>query len=203
VFIRIQTLVYEFAGGSSLSHLPAGSLEDNWREASENSINLLFSRDPERHRSFLHFLRSGAWGLFLARDGQWICYGWCAPPQILNPPHLPGWARSLGAHWIFYCHTREEFRRQGNYRRLLARLVDLVRSRTENPLILCDTLPDNFASRSVVLQSGFAARGVIDAYHLRVPLLGGLTIGGHWQQKQPHRPSMTIYLSGARQTASR
>jgi hypothetical protein len=161
-----------------------------WVEASEASVCALFASDPGRRRRFLHFLRAGTMGIFLVRSGRWITYGWSTLPGLYAPPHLPRWTRGLNAYWIFYCHTREEFRGQGHFKHLLARLVDAAYAREPHPLVLCDTLPGNFASRSVALQIGFVPVGVLRAYRVGVPGLGGIAMGGAWRTEEAHRPQM-------------
>jgi hypothetical protein len=174
--------------------------------ASATSINLLFARDSNRFKSFRRFLRAGAWGIFLARDDQWVSYGWCAPATIAHPPHLPRWSRSVGAHWIFYCHTRRQFRGQGCYKRLLRQIVNRVEvgaDGTQAPLILCDTLPDNFASRWAVMQAGFVPKGIVTAYHFGVPRLGGVSVGGGWDRDREHMPGMAASFHSWEQRAAK
>ena len=186
---HIETLAYQFRAAPRTHPPRLGLAHDQWFRASEGSIHFLFSADPARRRLFLHFFRCGFFGVFLVRAGRWIGYGWCTPPGIGRPPHLPRWAGSLGAYWIFYCHTREGFRCQGNYKRVLAQIVYLAGLRTRNPLILCDTLPHNFASRNALLQSGFAPAGVITSCRP----LPGLFLNSRWERSQPHLPAMAEF----------
>lgn len=180
---RVETLVYQFSG--PLGHQWSDcSAEFRWVPACDLSVRRLFEDDAARSRKFLQFLHSGCFGFFLERSGQWITYGWCTQPGSIPPPHLPAWTVGLGAYWIFYCHTREEFRDQGHYRRLLARLVGGAYERATNPLVLCDTLPENLASRRAVLQAGFAPHGVLTAYQP----VNGLILGGRWRRDEPHVP---------------
>jgi hypothetical protein len=199
VICRLQTLVFQFAEEPHDS-IQAAPLPGAWMRTSLNSINLLFAHDADRRQRFLRFLRAGAWGLFLVHNSKWAAYGWCTSPGGPRPPHLPRWSRSLGAHWIFSCHTRTEFRRKGFYRRMLRQLVDSIRARTDDPLILCDTLPENFASRGAVLRSGFIPRGVVNTYYIGVPYLGGITFGGCWRPEEPHWPEMAVSPAPARKS---
>lgn len=180
---RIETLVYQFTGPLDQQWLDSPP-ELKWVPACGLSVRRLFRDDPARTRTFLQFLRSGCFGYFLERDGQWITYGWSMQPGSAHPPHLPQWTSDLGACWIYYCHTREEFRGQGHYKRLLARLVAGAHERASHPLVLCDTLPDNIASRRAVLQSGFAPRGVLTTYRP----VRGMIVGGRWRRNDPHVP---------------
>ncbi|HUO29419.1 MAG TPA: hypothetical protein VMU80_09390 [Bryobacteraceae bacterium] len=182
---RIETLVYQFMGppdhqwsddSPEFSLIPACSL----------SVRRLFHDDATRSRKFLQFLHSGCFGYFLERDGQWITYGWSTQPESMRPPHLPPWVADLEAYWIFYCHTRDEFRCQGHYKRLLARLAAGAYERTANPLVLCDALPDNLASRRAVLHAGFAPKGILTTYRP----LRGLIVGGRWRRDEAHAPQI-------------
>ena len=180
---RFETLVFQFTGSPDHPWFDCGP-EFKWVPACTLSVRRLFRDDAERSRKFLHFLHTGCFGYFLERDGQWITYGWSTQPGGMQPPHLPAWTRRLGAYWIFYCSTREEFRCQGHYKRLQSRLVAGACERTARPKVLCDTLPDNVASRRALLQAGFAPSGVLSAYR-PVP---GIVFGGSWRRDQAHAP---------------
>lgn len=193
---RFETLVYQFAGPQEHPWLDL-PLAFQWVPATSASVRSCFHDDPARTRRFLRFLRAGCFGYFLEHGGEWVTYGWSTQPGSMPPPHLPGWTADLGAHWIFYCHTREKFRGQGFYKRLLARLVDGVRERASNPLVLCDTRPENLASRSAILQSGFAPRGALLAYRP----LRGVVVGGAWRRNEPHRPRFDPQPGKARERA--
>ena len=181
---HIETLAFQYNGALRTQPPRLGSARDEWFRASEGSIHFLFAYDPSRSRLFLHFFRAGFFGVFLVRGGRWVSYGWCTPPGIGRPPHLPRWAGKLSAFWIFYCHTREGFRCQGNYKRVLAQIVYLAGLRARHPLIFCDTLPDNFASRNALLQSGFTPAGVITSCRP----FPGLFLRSRWERSQPHLP---------------
>ncbi len=184
---RVETLVYEFKGPLEHQWFDDHSPEETLIPACDLSVRRLFREDEARCRKFQGFLRSGYFGYFLARRGQWITYGWCTQPGTPAPPHLPRWAGEPGAYWVFYCHTHEEFRGQGHFKRLLVRLVAEAYQRRENPLVLCDTLPGNFPSRSAALQAGFVPAGVLTAYRP----MRGFIVGGAWRRDEAHIPRMT------------
>ncbi len=184
---RIEALVYQFTGFRKKQAPPAaGVARGVFFRASESSIHFLFSEDGSRRGLFLRFLRAGFSGVFLVRNGKWISYGWYTPPGTGRPPHLPQWASQLGAYWIFYCHTREEFRNQGNYKRLVGQVVRTINARDDAAWILCDTIPDNFASRRAVLQSGFTPAGVLTSYHP----LPGVFLQSRWDRQKEHQPPL-------------
>lgn len=195
-FFRVETLVYQYAGaGAQCADLPEGFA---WHPATEASVRKLFAQDSPRRRRFLRFLRSGWFGFFLAGGDEWITYGWCTPPATPHPPHLPRWAGGLGAYWIFYCHTREEFRGKGHYQRLLSRLVCGAYQRAGAPLVLCDTLPGNLASRRAVIKAGFSPAGVLEAFRP----VRGLVIGGGWQREAMHVPLLRTQSGEAGEQAA-
>lgn len=180
---RIETLVYQFTG--PLGHQWFDdSPEFRWVPACCLSIRRLFRDDAVRSRKFLDFLDAGCFGYFLERDGQWVTYGWSTQPKSMQPAHLPLWVADFEAYWIFYCRTREEFRGQGHYKRLLARLVAGAYERAASPLVLCDTMPDNSVSRRAVLRAGFSPRGVLSTYRP----LPGMIVGGRWRRDEAHAP---------------
>lgn len=192
---RIRSLVYRCTANEMSRRRELHSRCDTWIRASESAVEVLFGDDPARRGRFLRFVRAGFPGLFLVRNGEWVSYGWVTAPGAGRPRHLPRWAGKLGAWWIFYCHTREEFRGQGNYKRLLAQLVALIRARDPAALILCDTLPENFASRSAVLQSGFVPAGEMVWYRP----LPGIAAGGSWLPNQMHQPQFDCVAPDLRQ----
>lgn len=195
---RVETLVYRFEGPLELQWADRGLPGERWVPACDLSVHRYFAADEARCRKFLRFLRSDCFGYFLERGGEWITYGWCTQPESAAPPHLPGWIARLGAYWIFYCHTREEYRNRGYYKRLLARLAAGAHERRSNPLVLCDTLPDNFASRIAVLQAGFAPVGVLTTYR-PVP---GIVVGGDWRRDETHVPRIPRDAAAAGERAS-
>jgi RimJ/RimL family protein N-acetyltransferase len=180
---RIETLVYQFNGPLDHQWFES-SPEFKWVPACRLSVQRLFGDDAERSRKFLQFLHSGCFGYFLERAGQWIAYGWSTQPESMPPPHLPHWVADLEAYWIFYCRTRDAFRGQGHYKRLLARLVAGAYERAANPLVLCDTSRDNLASRRAMLYAGFAPKGVLTTYQP----LPGMIVGGRWRRAEAHVP---------------
>jgi len=190
---QVETLVYEFNGPLERQWFDYRSPEETLVPACDLSVRRLFGHDEARSRKFLDFLRSGFFGYFLERGGQWITYGWCTQPGASAPPHLPRWAGELGAYWIFYCHTHEQFRGQGHFKRLLTRLVAEARQRTENARVLCDTLPGNFASRCAALRTGFSPAGVLTTYRP----MRGLIVGGSWRRDESHIPRLTAKPAAA------
>ncbi len=195
---RIETLVYQFIGFRKKQVPVPGVGRGVFFRASESSIHFLFSEDAIRRRLFLRFLRDGFSGVFLVRNGRWVSYGWYTSPGAGRPPHLPPWAGQMGAYWIFHCRTREEYRNQGNYKRLLAQIAQLINVRDDAAWVLCDTLPDNFASRSAVLQSGFRPAGVLTSY-CPVP---GVFLKSLWDRQREHFPPLEYAAEAAPRRAA-
>ncbi len=187
---RATTLVYQFSGPRERWRVEGRTSREAWIRASQSSIVLLFAADGQRRRRFLGFLRSGFLGYFLVREGQCIGYGWCAPPGSGSPPHLPRGAGGLGAYWIFDCCAREETCGRGSCPQLLAHLVTFAYARESNPLLLCEMQPENLAWRQAALLAGFTPLGVLTAYQLWIPGVGGVAISGVWRRDAVHSPAM-------------
>jgi RimJ/RimL family protein N-acetyltransferase len=180
------TLVFEcFAsrnGGKSRDICEDGQ----WQIADPGSIRSLFAGDQRLGDRFQSFLAEGCVGVILVRDGQWISYGWCAQPERGNPPHLPGWVRTLRAYWIFYCHTKEGFRGRGIYKQLLKRHQMLAFEKQPGAAIYADAYPENCASRRAILSAGFSPRGLFTTYKLWIPRIGKFVLAGSWRREEPH-----------------
>jgi len=180
-FIR-KTLVFRHSRktGSDLGELwPPGA---QWLAASPETISLLFAADRRRHRGFQGFLDRGWLGMFLAREEEWIAYSWATPPGSGSPPHLPRWVGELGAYWIFYCHTKQQFRGNGVYRRLLAQMVARLNERKPSA-IYADVLVENLASQRAMLASGFDRDGEMTTYNLWIPRVKSVVLGGRWSHE--------------------
>jgi hypothetical protein len=160
---------------------------EEWVPASASNIESLFSADPQRCELFLHFLDSGCAGLFLVRDGTWLCHGWYSEPGSALPAHLPPACRRRGGYWIFFCRVREGFRGQGYYKGLLLNVVSSIRARDPLAQVDIDTEPGNFPSRHAIQACGFLPRGIIVRYKLGIPSKWRMVVG-QWYSGLPHPP---------------
>lgn len=178
--------MYECAGLGDKGGEQTRSDEDDWQIASCRGIQSVFRDDLIRATRFRQYLEAKHTGLLLARGGKWIAYGWISPPGGSNPPHLPRWTGTLEAPWIFGCHTREGYRRQGIYKRLLARLVGLATQEGISTKIYIDTHADNIPSRLAIVGAGFRPVGIFSTYRFWTPVAGTRIVGGRWRIEQPH-----------------
>lgn len=181
-----QTLVYVYEGGRDQAVEPETQNGDEWRVTTAPDIDTAFADDPKRHSRFHKYLKAGHMGLLLIRDGRWVAYGWRRNPYGSEPPHLPHRITTLGAYWIFGCHTREAYRRRGIYKQLLARLVAGTREDQILLQVYIDTHAENIASRRAILASGFTPRGVFSTYRIWAPFMGARIAGGRWRSEKPH-----------------
>jgi GNAT superfamily N-acetyltransferase len=180
-----RTLVYQHTGAKTEPG-PFVSIPDaTWQLADTENILQLFQDDPGRRDLFLRFVHFGYLGVLLVRKQEWIAYGWVSRPHRGRPPHLPPWAEDLGAYWIFHCHTKAAFRGRGIYRGLLSHIVALAPQNGLGPVCI-DTLPDNHASRSVILAAGFSPRGVATTAKLWLPGFTSIPLAGSWSPDAPH-----------------
>lgn len=159
---------------------------DEWADMGLREIRTAFGCDPARVERFRKYAAAGYTGLVLVRAGQWISYGWCSNLRSPCPPHLPQWTGTLGAYWIFGCHTRAQFRGRGFYKQLLRRLIALAYKDHASPRIYIDTHAENIPSRRAILASGFAPHGVFSAYRMWAPFVGYRIVAGRWHSKEPH-----------------
>jgi GNAT superfamily N-acetyltransferase len=186
--LTYYTLVFRFDPDFVSAHPQAGNPNDEWHTADPDTTARFFSaeRDARLKSRFLGFLRSGSFGLFLIREGQWAAYGWCSTPERSHPPHMPSSAAHLGAHWFFYFHTRQDLRGQGILKRLIPRVLQFVSSHHSHPLVLADTLPDNIPTQRALLSTGFFPNGVYTIRRITVPRLGAFPLSGSWNPRTPH-----------------
>lgn len=181
-----KTLVYKHVGAENHGSDRKGLDGSEWVVADQRIIRSLFVNHGYLRKKFSFFLDAGYFGLILVRDGQWLSYGWCAQPRSLPPPHLPAWVRTLDAYWVFYCHTKENFRGRGVYKQLLRVLLAQACEKHRNAVIYADTFAENAASRQAMLSSGFRPCGTFTTYKLWVPRIGNVVLTGSWRRQQPH-----------------
>ena len=143
-----------------------------------------FFANHVHYNLFQSFLNDRHIGLILHDGQQWLSYAWMANPQSPAPPHLPQWVRTLSPYWIFFCHTKEAFRRRGLYK--LA--IDfLCRSALEGRLgppaqkVLIDTESSNRASRNGIVSAGFKEYGALVCHYLRLPSFSK-AFKWHWHE---------------------
>jgi len=184
---KAKTLVFRYGGtGEARTRTEDGPASDEWVTADSQSVNSLFERDRGLAERFRHFLKAGCLGVFLVRDRQWISYGWSSQPGHGHPPHLSQRVSAAGAYWIFFCHTREGFRGQGVYRRLLHRIVVLVIGREPAATIYVDAYAGNTPSRQAILSVGFSPGGVMTTYKLWLPRVGSFVLASYWRRNETH-----------------
>lgn len=185
-----QTLVFQFNPDALCSPPNAESPSDEWLIADpENTVRFFSSRTDRRiGERFLGFLRSGSLGMYLIRHNEWAAYGWASRPNRSHPPHMPRSATRLGVYWFFYFHTQQSLRGQGILKCLIPRILQLIHSQDPQPLILADTLPDNFFPQRGLLSCGFAPRGVYTIRGIPIPHFGSLPFAGSWNPDTPHPP---------------
>lgn len=183
-FIR-KTLVYQYAGAVETPGVLKVEPEAEWRLADPEVVDTAFRDDARRIQRFHEYLQVHHTGLVLVLRGRWLAYGWYSSPPAA-PPHLPLWASSLGAHWIFGCHTHERYRGRGIYKQLLARLTALVLRGEPSSKISIDTHAENVPSRRAITASGFEPQGIFSTYRVWVPVAGPRIIGGRWRRGEMH-----------------
>lgn len=186
-----QTLVFRYPGTETDARNREPVPGADWLAATNKNICEIFENDAVRRRLFLRFLRSGCFGIFLARGTEWIAYGWATQPGKGRPPHLPRSVAGWESYWIFHCHTKTQFRGQGIYKRLLARITALAREEGLGPIYI-DTLPGNTPSVRAIISAGFKPCGVTHTFRLNLPHIASLPLSGFWAQDEPHPMKLDV-----------
>jgi RimJ/RimL family protein N-acetyltransferase len=183
-----KLLVYQYPPGKARRSSPAYDTPGVWLLADEDNVATYFASDPYLGAQFLEFLERGCIGLILVNDVEWVSYGWISQPAGMHPNHLPKWTTDVGAYWIFFCRTQEKYRGQGCYKRMLARMVDLIRDRNATAEILIDTDATNIPSRRAIISAGFIPAGLMTTYRLPSWRFRDRLIYGRWRPDQSHPP---------------
>jgi RimJ/RimL family protein N-acetyltransferase len=182
---RTRLVVYRHGVGQFDSlQVPAETVV----RADSNSIEKLFADEPDLQRRFHDFVAQGQEGVFLLRDGHWASYGWFSRPGGAPPGHLPAWVANQHGCWIFFCHTREAFRGQGLFRRLLRHMVSRIAREGIAPVVYIDALTTNTPSRRAILSAGFTPWGVLTTRQLWLPGIGSTLISSSWRIEEAHPP---------------
>lgn len=158
----------------------------NWVAASPNNIIQHFNEEPLK-TTFLQFLKKDFYGVLILENSNWVAYGWMSCPSTLGPIHLSSQIQRLNVFWIFYCHTKESFRGQGLYKRILKLLIQQAFRESKEAEIYIDTQGNNIAARKAIVSVGFEPKGIINTYKLGIPKLKSWNVG-KWNTEVAHPP---------------
>ena len=185
-----RLLVYRFDGSSPV----VPPLEDGLRYVvlDQDTIDSCFGNrmeDMNRRRTYQRFVARGCVGMAIAKGEDWASVGWVSHPGSPPPPHLTRKIIGPDVLWTFYVHTREGFRGLGLQKAGLAFRIRLARSviGDEHASVYSDVAPDNTASRRAKIHVGFVSAGQLAVTTMRIPRLGGVTIGS-WDRDVEHVP---------------
>lgn len=187
MFKRVECLVYKNTGEQPVHRLTVDRFR--WRFFDPESVNFFFLAEPALQKTFHRFLKRKFVGVLFYNADQWAAYCWMTTPRTGQPPHLPSWTGKLGAYWLFYSHTRDEYRGQGLYKNALKLLINEARNREKggSPLIYGDTDAGNIAPRHTLFTLGFRPDGVLVCYRFSLPGLLSFTLG-RWHRDRAHPP---------------
>lgn len=180
---RVPYLVYKYEAQRPVITQAVCKVDSTF--LTESRVLSFFAADKERKRTFSKLLHKGFVGLVLHKDDEWVTYAWMATPDSPQPFHLPQWIKGLGAYWVFYCGTKEQYRNRGYYKLALSLLVQHAFDLVPQPSIYIDTSPSNTPSRRAIINVGFRPRGVLECISLSIPRLGRITFG-KWDQGAQH-----------------
>ena len=186
MFVNYKTLaVYQLEQvehwNDTLS-IPSGL---QWAYATTDSVKEFFGDDPKRKRTFLQFLDKDYCGIIVNDGAQWVNYGWISKPNTLGPPHLPRSIQRNPVYWLFYQHTRVEYRGRGYYKMALKIQITCVREQNPVANLYIDARVDNVASRRGIISVGFRPRGLIYASQIRIPKIKPW-VWGYWDTDAKH-----------------
>lgn len=156
-----------------------------WLPVTEQAICSFFLKDVRRKTAFLQFLRNGHYGVILYVGNEWVNHLWMSLPNTFGPPHLPNSIKREPVYWLFYGHTREEFRGQGYQKLALRLLTEKALNKDAQAKIYGDTRADNIASRKSFISVGFEPKGVINTHELRIPRIKSW-VWGSWDMDEEH-----------------
>lgn len=186
MIIHETYLIYRYKG--IISHLSIPDFDFfQVCYADVNSLERFFYHDKNRLKIFLKFQKKGFIGLLLHSQAEWISYTWMTTPYSDTPSHLPPWIQSLNAYWIFYSHTKENYRRQGLFKLSLKLLLNQVHEIEKNkqPSVYIDTKVQNIPSRRGISSVGFDESGIMVCYYFRIPKLKKI-LWCKWNKNQQH-----------------
>jgi len=184
VFYRKRDLLtYSWPGGSVGEVLVPDGLQ--FTQATEDIINSSFANDPSREKTFKRFVHAGYCGYILHNESEWVNYGWMSPPGVFGPPHLPDELKKIDCYWLFYQHTKKEYRGRGYYKlSLKLQLCSIMSDECIHPTFI-DTTLDNIASRRGILTVGFEPKGIIHTREVHIPKVKSW-IWGYWDLHAEH-----------------
>jgi len=134
------------------------------------SMQALFGEDVACRARFERLAKAGGVGAVIRSKEKWLAYGWVSFGAKAAPSHLPVSLVRRAGFWIHTCHTREECRGRGLYKRLLAFIVDnalVPHGRSQHVYI--DTAPGNLPARRAIRAAGFVEAGRLRVLYLRLP----------------------------------
>jgi GNAT superfamily N-acetyltransferase len=159
-------------------------------------IACFFAGDAIRTRTFREFLGHGYQGVLVHDGPRWAGYGWITTPGTPAAPHLSPWLGREQPFWLFYAHTREDYRGRGIQKAMLRRrLQALAGPGGRRHQAYADTRTTNVPSRRALLSLGFQPAGTM--LRLEVPLLRSCPLCW-WDRHQPHPPLAGAALEACR-----
>lgn len=189
-YSRQNFVVYEYKGLWAPQEvvLPEGM---RWEIATRDLVCRLFSDNESiaKRNIFLSFLEQGYRGVIIYKDDSWVTHSWMSLPGKA-PIHLPKKFITAVGYWLFYSHTRADFRKQGTYKASLKILLNLINDIEHNKKIkvYADSSVDNIGARHTLLSIGLIPSGYIYTTSIRLPKTTKSVIWGSWDKQKPHLP---------------
>ncbi len=183
IITQKQLVVYELPKGWNTSLVLPDEI--SWTTATRESVMSFFGYDRWRRDTFARFLHKGYWGVILYIGNDWVNYGWVSRPETLGPPHLPRDVQEEQVYWLFYQHTRAEYRGRGYYKLALGIQIEQILAQDRIARVRIDARDNNTASRRGILSVGFNPKGVVNTRELTIPRIKTL-VWGNWDMDMEH-----------------
>lgn len=175
-----EYLVYKYEGGRQEVFLPENI---NVSYANFETISYFFKNDKLRLTTFNSFLRKGYIGIILNDGKNWVNYGWMTNRIGQFPPHLPKRICSNNKYWLFYSHTKEEWRGKGIYKNSLKLLINKAYEIENGDVeVYADVEKTNLVPQNTLLSLGFKEYGNLYNLCIGFPKIGSANLG-YWKSK--------------------
>ncbi len=155
-----------------------------WDIASDVLINKLFYGHKARGEALKKLLAQGAVGIIVHDQQKWAAHAFFSPPGIILPKHIS--KRITNKYWwLFYMHTKPEFRGRGLQKACIYLRLNLISKHNKSlENIMIDSGIDNILSLKNIHNAGFRQTGVITSVSFKLPKIGSRLLYCRWDKNE-------------------